>query len=338
MIPATISTELLPFRDQFGAWHDWFGSIFDVTPRQSIHGGFLAKSQIWQMDGFAVSRASNPSVRVARTKSLIRRNPVDHWVVTLSNEAETRIQARGALLKVPSGMPFILSMKDEVVSERSQDERVSLYLAREAFPEIAARLDAACGSILDTPMGQLLSDYMLLLERRLPDLAPADLSQLTNAVHAMVGACIVPSPERLAAAAEQIDLGRMEKVRQIVRSHLRSSSLGPALVCRLMGVSRSQLYRMFESESGVTRYIQRQRLLGAHAALQDVRDNRPVAAISEELCFADASSFSRAFRREFGVSPRDVRAAALVGLVPSSTTRRDIQTGSFNLSDCLRGL
>ncbi|MBI2737793.1 MAG: helix-turn-helix transcriptional regulator [Rhodospirillales bacterium] len=34
------------------------------------------------------------------------------------------------------------------------------------------------------------------------------------------------------------------------------------------------------------------------------------------LCFADASSFTRAFRREFGMSPKEVRAASPGGLSP----------------------
>jgi hypothetical protein len=41
-------------------------------------------------------------------------------------------------------------------------------MPRDAFRDIAPVLDAACGSVLDTPLGHLLGDYMLALERHLP--------------------------------------------------------------------------------------------------------------------------------------------------------------------------
>jgi len=99
-------------------------------------------------------------------------------------------------------------------------------------------------------------------------------------------------------------------VSHVVRKYLRSPALGPRLLCRSLRMSRSKLYRLMDAEGGVVRYIQRQRLLEAYALLSDPSVDLPITAIAEDLCFADTSGFSRAFRREFGATPNDVRAAS----------------------------
>ena len=48
--------------------------------------------------------------------------------------------------------------------------------------------------------------------------------------------------------------------------------------------------------------------------LSDPAATQSVSAIAEDLCVADASSFGRVFKREFGHSPGDVRSAARAGL------------------------
>ena len=63
----------------------------------------------------------------------------------------------------------------------------------------------------------------------------------------MIAAAVAPSPERVAIAKNQIEFGRMERVRKVIQRHLRSPVLGPATLCRLAGVSRSNLYRLLES-------------------------------------------------------------------------------------------
>jgi AraC-like DNA-binding protein len=121
------------------------------------------------------------------------------------------------------------------------------------------------------------------------------------------------------------------------RSDLGSPSLGPDKLCRDAATSRSQLYRLLEGEGGVAHYIQRQRLSESFTLLCDVSNRLPVAKIAELLCFADPSSFSRAFRREFGMSPSDVRAASLAG--PAPAPLKDARyNGVQSFSDCLRGL
>lgn len=221
--------------------------------------------------------------------------------------------------------------------ERTRVDRIQLFLARDAFRDVAALLDAALGSTLNSPLGHLLGDYMMALEQRLAVMREADLPRLAVAVGAMVAAAVAPSAERTAVAKPQIDLGRKERVRQAVRRHLRTPTLGPKTLSRLVGMSRSNLYRLFEDTGGVARYIQLQRLFEAQAVLSDPAITQSISAIAEDLCFADASSFSRMFRREFRHSPSEVRSAALAGLASSATPRSRIRSDRAEFGEFLRG-
>jgi AraC-like DNA-binding protein len=152
----------------------------------------------------------------------------------------------------------------------------------------------------------------------------------------MLGASLAPSADRLAAAQKPIASTLRERVRRAVHRHLQSPSLGPQKLCHEAAMSRSQLYRLFEGEGGVAHYIQRRRLSESFTLLCDASNLLPIAKIAEQLCFADASSFSRAFRREFGMSPSDVRAASLAG-PPPAPMRDSWHHGVHSFSDCLPG-
>jgi len=103
-------------------------------------------------------------------------------------------------------------------------------------------------------------------------------------------------------------------------------------------MSRSQLYRLLKGEGGAAHYIRRLRLSESFALLCDTSINLPIGKIAESLRFGDASDFSRAFRREFGRSPSDVRAAAMEGLAPGRAMRALTDAAGQGLSDCLRAL
>lgn len=337
MTPENFSTRSLPAPQQFDAWRSFFEPVFDVLVNCPVSGGFAADVAVWALGHFGMTRTIAPSVDVIRTKRHLRLDPVDHWVISYCARGAHSATTAGLSLEVPPKVPFLWSLGQEFAHERTHADRIQLVLARDGFREIAPLLDGALGSTLDTPLGQLLGDYMLALERRLSEVTEDELPRLTQAVGAMIAAAVAPSTKRLAEAKQQVDVGRMERVRRVVRKHLRSPLLGPKTLPRLVGMSRSSLYRLLDDKGGVARYIQRERLAAAHQTLTDPAGNATIAAIAEDFCFADASSFGRVFKREFGHSPGDARAAARAGLTLPQRPRGGSQTQSGDFSALLRG-
>lgn len=331
MNPEVFDTRYLPRSQQFEAWEQWYGRVFDTAPLRPVSEGFEAKHLTWRLDGFAFSRVAAPAIAGKRSYTHIHRDSVDHWVITLTKRGTHKVLTRDIVAEPALGIPLVQSLADPMESERSDYDRVQLYLGRDDFREIAVVLDAARDIPLDSSNGRLLAEYLLLLERSLPTLEKEAAQGLKDALRAMVAACIKPTADRMAEAATPIRSSRLELIRRAVERRLRVSALGAAMLCAEVGMSRSQLYRLLDGEGGVARYIQNKRLAAAYSELRDTTNPKSISAIAFGLCFSDASSFSRTFRRQFGVSPSDVRAASFGQQLPvlASTDRKLLKPESF---------
>src|SRR5215469_2791385 len=195
--------------------------------------GLPARSDCGNIGGLAVSRTIAPSVHILRTKGHLKRDPVDHWVISYCARGAHLAKTGDTEIEVPARTPYLWSLGQEFLHERTHVDRVQFLMARDTFRDIGHLLDAICGSVLDSPLGHLLGDYMMALEGRLPAVTESDFPHVTKAVSAMVAAAVEPSAARVAIAQRQIDLGRKERVRKAVRRHLRTPTLGPKNLGRL---------------------------------------------------------------------------------------------------------
>jgi AraC-like DNA-binding protein len=335
--PTEFSTRTFPRSKQLDGWRHWYDGVFDVVlpAHRAGDSAFKASNRTRNIGGVGLSRVSAPPLRALRPRELIRRNPIDHWCLTVGSKPTTLTLGADAI-QVPANTPFLMSLGEPFSSERGEDTRIQLYLPRDTFSHIAPALDAARGRDVSREAALLLSDYLRLLDRTLAAIPAEMLNGLAGAITSMILACLSPSAQNMGAASVQIEASRMERVRQIVRRALLSPALGPEMLCREAFMSRSQLYRLLQAEGGVAAYIQRHRLQYAYKRVADPGCVSSFASIAEALCFSDASAFSRAFRREFGVSPRDVRAAGQAGLV--LPRRPDAPSGADRFADWLRTL
>ena len=315
MTPLRFSTHEVTKSRQLEAWRAWYAGSFEVTSLEAPNCGFAGESEVWKLDGVALVSVSAPPLRATRTKSLIRQDPTDHWVITIGRQATTGLMLEDDQMSVPAGQPFVLSLGSAFANQRGRDTRLQLNVARDKFSGIAPALDSVLGRTLSTPLGGMLAEYMWLLQRRLPSLTDEDAQNLPQAIAAMVAACVAPSTDRMALARQQVSAILKDKARRCILRNLRSQELGPATLCRELGMSRSSVYRLLKAEGGLERYIQRLRLSESFAQLSDPSNRKPILEIADELGMVDPSSFSRAFRRQFGISPTDAREAAKAGLV-----------------------
>ncbi|WP_454478654.1 helix-turn-helix domain-containing protein [Agromyces soli] len=97
------------------------------------------------------------------------------------------------------------------------------------------------------------------------------------------------------------------RMRQYALAHLSEPELGPEQIARAHHVSVRYVHKLFATEGGVSAWIREQRLEVADRELRET--DRPVADIAFRLGYLDATSFSRAFRKARGRSPRELRRA-----------------------------
>jgi AraC-like DNA-binding protein len=118
---------------------------------------------------------------------------------------------------------------------------------------------------------------------------------------------------RTAVRKPEAELEHIASVRArtdaIIYEQAADPLLTPATVAAQLNISLRQLYRAFNGTDSPAARIRSRRLERA-AELLSARSAQPhVERVAQQCGFVSAEYFSRAFRREFGLSPRAYRAA-----------------------------
>jgi|KBSSwiStaDraftv2_1062776.scaffolds.fasta_scaffold04172_3 AraC-like DNA-binding protein len=116
-------------------------------------------------------------------------------------------------------------------------------------------------------------------------------------------------PERLGTVRSRTEA--------IIHARAADPELTPAILAAQLQVSLRQLYRAFDGTESPAARIRHRRLELAAELLVGSGSMPPVEAVAQKCGFASAEYFSRAFRREFGLSPRAYRSANRDSIVSS---------------------
>jgi AraC-like DNA-binding protein len=103
-------------------------------------------------------------------------------------------------------------------------------------------------------------------------------------------------------------------MRQYVQDNLGDSLMSPDSIAARHGVSVRYVTALFnEAGTSPAAYVREQRLNLAHSTLGDPRRHElSIAEIARKCGFTDATTFTRAFRRTFGVTPSEYRRTTIL--------------------------
>jgi AraC-like DNA-binding protein len=302
---------------QAQAWQEYLDRSLDVAmSRQQINTGFRGEIDTYVLkDMVYLDSKTSPYIQ-ARTLARISRDNFCDYIfhVTIEGICETITEGtRGKLTQYVPGI-VALDMQQPGRMVRPTNARVlAFFLPRSLVEAEITDAESIHGRVVAftrAPHLQLLRSRLQMLTHELRFMhEQAAENAIRSCAHLVISA-FSNDVRASQYAARATRFAIQEEINRYIRSHLHSEQLSPELIQLAAKLPRATLYRMFEHEGGLWKYIRNCRL--REAANDLVR--YPQLAITEiayGLCFNSASDFTRAFKRAYGMSPMDFRMLSL---------------------------
>jgi AraC family transcriptional activator of tynA and feaB len=305
------STELLPASDRIDAWQ-WnaqqiCGDCRIELPRASFHGSI----EMRQLGALRLTRFSS--------------SPLSFWKWPLDIASPDRrlciviTQLAGVRRYAQNGTEVLLQAGDSTVidagrpwSSTCQTECVRLYLRAPRWlmeERLQSQEIPIAQKISGTSrLGATLSRVSESLYDEASSMQEDESVAALDAYFQILAACIGFGAGELEGGAQLLSA-----IRRYIDAHLADPSLTPNQIALAMEISLRHLHRVF-SATGSTMgdYVRARRLEQCRKDMLNPQLRRKtITEIAFCWGFSDAAHFSHSFRKRFGVSAREYRAAQL---------------------------
>jgi AraC-like DNA-binding protein len=314
-VPLRLTTDPVPPSDRVAVTREVFGRHvlnldLEPDPEQPLRVDFHMRA----LDGLKIITGAASGVVSRRTPALLA-DSNDDLFLSLNETNDFYVRHRGVETVMGPGDAVLASCAEPIAFRRTSGRAIGLCAPRSAFAHAIPRIEDFAGQLIPrhTEPLRLLKAYVNSLGED-EALATADLRHLVvcHVQDLIMLAVNAASAVRAGAAGRGLKAARLRAIKSHIAGRLTSPALSVGSVAAAHGLTERYVQRLFEAE-GVTfsSFVSRQRLARAHRLLHDPRaGGQAVGAIAYDCGFGDVAHFNRVFRRLYGQSPSEVRAAA----------------------------
>jgi AraC-like DNA-binding protein len=314
----SFSTDLIPVSDRQEAWLSNARQIcgdckFHFPKRFPFHGS-IEKRKVadLEMTLFSSSPISFSKYPVASL------NAESRECIVISQLAGSRRycqQGKVAVLKIgdttliDSGRPWFSDCPGDCARLYLRVPR-QLFESRLRLGELpfARRISGESG------LGAILFRLFTSLYSEAEALTPQEAAAAIESYLRILTACIGIRTSAAPALGGPSELAA--RIRRYIAAHLTETTLTPAEIASAMDISVRHVHRVFSNQDlTVAGWIRAERLQRCQNDLRDPRlQSKSITEIAFFWGFNDSAHFSRAFKKQYRVCPRDFRAHVQAGL------------------------
>jgi AraC-like DNA-binding protein len=314
----TYSTEDVTAKEQLEYWTDMicdeFVQLDCTSEKRDTFRGEIRGSEV---ENIQISEVSADPQRVVRSQKQIAKSTESEFLLSLQIEDVGIVNQDGRIAELhPGDFALYDSTRPYELSFAQPFRQLVLQIPYESLAErffkpenITARRVSA-----QTGVGALTSQFIQSVVARLDTLSLQDRRVLTEHVIELVALAMGSMSSLRELDGQSIARTAMlERIKQYIEINIRNPQLTAPLIASHHQISE-RYQRMLFASSGTTisRYIVERRLELCKEALENVAlTDYNVTQLAFSYGFNDAAHFSRKFKKQYGVSPKECRHAAL---------------------------
>lgn len=310
------STDDLPERDRLPIWREAFGRTITKMDMEPIGDEpFRSRADIQMLPNLSIAFVSSSPNRVTRTPALIADGSDDLvFGILLGGEAVAHQGKREVGFRAGEALLWSNDTPDGCLYNSSIDF-LALAFSRATLTQAVANIDDALMQLVprDNEAMRLVTGYVKVLKDEIGHMSPELQAASAAHVQDLVALALGARPDAThIARGRGVRAARLRALKADILTNLIRRDMSIETVARRHGISPRYVRTLFDSDQTTfTDFVLNQRLARAHRCLVDPRfAGRMISTIAFESGFGDLSYFNHVFRRRYGATPSDIRAAA----------------------------
>lgn len=310
-MPALLTTELIAPDERVEWWHErateLFGAQYRIEPDRQAP--FNMELSLEYAEPLVLFKGQGSAHRAERRSDSDGGAKV---VVHLQIEGHCTVRAEGrdSLLK-PGDMTLHRVGKSNDLHFHDAYRQICAVLPESSLESEFKDWSRHAGMAIPTDSGAaaVLADHMRSLASHSEVLVQPGATELTAFTIGMVRAMLQSLKGGEAGMSLGLRAYHLGRVKRYALAHLHLPALDVDYIAAGVGLSPRYIHRLFESEPlPPMRWVMKARLERAYAQLK-TNPRQSVSNIAYAWGFSDHAHFTRSFRKQFGLSPSEVRSS-----------------------------